>query len=108
MLFRRAWKNASSRGYTLQAAYTWSKFMEPTGFLNDASPRPEEVISDQDYPHRLTVSAIWELPFGRGRKFGAEAHPVLDKLIGGWQARGSIPVRVGKRWDSATRSSAAI
>ena len=25
-------------------------------------------------PHRLSVSGIWELPFGRGRRFAADAH----------------------------------
>jgi hypothetical protein len=33
------------------------------------------VISDQDSPHRLSVSGISELPFGQGRLFGSGAHP---------------------------------
>jgi hypothetical protein len=35
-------------GYTFTASWTWSKFMEATGFLNDFDTRPERVISDQD------------------------------------------------------------
>jgi hypothetical protein len=38
--------------------------------LNDADPRPTEVISALDRTHRFIASGIWELPFGRGRKWG--------------------------------------
>ncbi len=77
-----------SAGYTFQAAYTWSKFMEATGFLNDGDPAPAKVISDQDFPHRLSVSGIYELPFGRGRKWLANTHSVLAKIVSGWQVQG--------------------
>jgi len=77
-----------SHGYTFQAAYTWSKLMEATGFLNGADPRPERVISDQDYPHRLALSGIWELPLGRGRKFLSSLGPLADRIAGGWQVQG--------------------
>jgi len=34
--------------------------------------------------HRLTGAAIFELPFGKGKKFMNDAHPVLDAIAGGW------------------------
>jgi hypothetical protein len=74
-----------SKGFTLQGNYTFSKFMEATAYLNAADPRPVEVISDFDIPHRLVASGIYELPFGRGRQFGKDAPPVLNGIIGGWQ-----------------------
>jgi hypothetical protein len=43
------------------------------------------VISDQDFPHHVTLTAIWELPFGKGRKLGSSVSPVLNYIIGGWQ-----------------------
>jgi hypothetical protein len=77
-----------SAGYTTTVAWTWSKFMEATGFLNETDPRPERVISDQDRTHRLVVSGIYELPFGKGRRWLANAPGIADKLIGGWQISG--------------------
>jgi len=74
-----------SQGWTLQLAYTFSKFMEATSFLNPADPMPYEVISSLDFPHRLAASAIWEIPVGKGRRFGAQLPAVLDHLLGGWQ-----------------------
>ncbi len=41
-----------------------SKFMDATGVLNAGDPMPEEVLSSLDYPQRLGVSGIYELPVG--------------------------------------------
>ncbi len=75
-------------GYTVSVSWTWSKLMEATGFLNDTDPRPERVISDQDRTHRLVVSGIYELPFGRGKPYWGSIRGVLGKLISGWQVAG--------------------
>ena len=77
-----------SRGYSLLAAYNWSKFLEEGSFLNESDTEFERRFSDADIPHRLVVSGIWELPFGRGRKFGANWNPALNVIAGGWQAQG--------------------
>jgi hypothetical protein len=84
-----------SSGYTLGVNYTFSRFTEATEFLNPADPEPWEGISSQDSPHRLTVSGIWELPFGRGRAFAADASGVLDAFIGGWQLQGIYSYQKG-------------
>ncbi len=85
-----------SRGYTVQVAYTWSKFMEATEFLNEGDPAPAKCVSDQDYPHRLSLSWIWELPFGRGRKVLANAHPVVSAIVSGWQVQGIYAAQAGQ------------
>jgi hypothetical protein len=77
-----------SQGYTLMVNYTYSQFMQGTELLNPADPRPTEVISDLDRPHRFTVSGIYEFPFGRGRTFGSGLNPVLSRIISGWQLSG--------------------
>jgi len=46
----------------LQASYTWSKFMEAIEKLNPTDLHPHHVISPQDRPHHIVVSAIYELP----------------------------------------------
>ncbi len=84
-----------SRGYTLGANWTWSKFMQATELLNAGDPRPTEIISDLDRPHRLSVSGIYELPFGRGRQFASDLHPVVNGIIGGWQISGIYAYQSG-------------
>jgi hypothetical protein len=61
--------------------------MEAAGFLNDSDPQPEHVISDQDFPHRLTVSGIYDLPFGRGKQWLRGANRLVDAVLGGWQVQ---------------------
>jgi hypothetical protein len=82
-------------GFTAQVGYTWSKFMEATGFLNPTDPRPDEVISDQDRTHRLTFSGIWELPFGPGRPIGGSFNGAAARIIGGWQVQGVYEAQSG-------------
>jgi hypothetical protein len=77
-----------SKGYTLQISYTWSKAMEAVSFLNSFDPMPYESLSDIDRRHRISGSGIWELPFGKKRKWGSQMHPVLEFFAGGWQLAG--------------------
>ncbi|MBI4873483.1 MAG: carboxypeptidase regulatory-like domain-containing protein [Acidobacteria bacterium] len=77
-----------SKGVTFQAAWTYSKFMQATDFLNDTDALPEKVVSDLDYPHRIIVNAVYELPFGKGKPLLGGARGVWNHLAGGWQAQG--------------------
>jgi hypothetical protein len=74
-----------SKGYTLQGAYTWSKNMQATEYLNPGDLFPHEVIAGTDRTHVLSFSGIWELPFGPGKPFGSAVSPGLARLIGGWE-----------------------
>jgi len=77
-----------AKGYQFQGGYTFSKFMEATGYLNGADSMPARVISDQDYPHRFNLSFIYELPIGRGRAVLGSAGRFTNALAGGWQVQG--------------------
>jgi hypothetical protein len=77
-----------TQNYTLSFSWTWSKFMEATGYLNETDPMPERVISDQDRTHRLVVSGLWELPFGPGKRWAGPVNPAVRRVIGGWQIQG--------------------
>ncbi len=83
-------------GVSLQASYVWSKFMEATEYLNAADARPYESISQWDRPHRITASGIWEIPFGRGRRFGRQMPGAANFLLGDWQLNGIWAVQSGQ------------
>ena len=51
--------------------------------------------SDFDVRHRVVVSYIYELPFGRGRALGGGVNGVLNQVIGGWQISGITEYRTG-------------
>jgi hypothetical protein len=84
-----------SGGYTISSSYTYSKFIEATEFLNAADPEPWKGISSVDSPHRLTVNGIWEVPVGRGRRFGTDVNGVVSAFISGWQFSGIYTYQSG-------------
>ncbi|MBC8166678.1 MAG: carboxypeptidase regulatory-like domain-containing protein [Bryobacteraceae bacterium] len=72
------------------------------GFLvNPWSPRQRKGVSDFDVTHIFNGYSVWELPFGRGKKFGSDMHPALNAIAGGWQisptfnASSGLPISVG-------------
>ncbi|MEZ5354752.1 MAG: TonB-dependent receptor [Bryobacteraceae bacterium] len=84
-----------SGGLTFQASWTYSKFMEATNYLNDTDSYLEKVISSQDYTHRFVLSGIYELPFGRGKKWLSNMGAAPQLLFGGWQFQGWFEGQTG-------------
>jgi len=83
------------QGFTFQLAHTWSKLMEAVEFLNATDPVPYYVIGSFDRPHRIAGSGIWEIPVGRGRRFGTALPSVVNGIIGGWQISGIYQTQSG-------------
>jgi hypothetical protein len=73
-----------SGGYMIDTAYTWSDFKEKVTRLNETDPDYEERLQETQLPHRLVVNGIWELPFGHGRRWGSDANPVVNAIVGNW------------------------
>jgi hypothetical protein len=92
-----------SDGLTFQANYTFQKALTDspgTGqtrfepLIDAAQPNLEYAIADTDTTHVFNLNMIYELPFGRGKRFGGGANGVVDRIVGGWQVTSII------RWDS--------
>jgi Carboxypeptidase regulatory-like domain/TonB dependent receptor len=92
-----------SHGLQFDINYTFSKSIDfgsdaeragPNGgasaILNTWNPALNRGVSDFDTTHLLTVNYVDQLPFGKGRPFLANAGPVMNALIGGWQLSGII------------------
>jgi hypothetical protein len=77
-----------SGGLSANYSFSWSKFMEATAYLNPFNTHPEHVISDQDRTFRSVITAVYELPFGKGKPLGNSLNPLLLRIIGGWQLQG--------------------
>ncbi len=74
-----------ANGFTYLLGYTWSKLMEATSYANALDPTPYRTISVNDRPHHISMSGIYELPFGRGRKWLATAPAPVRMSLGDWQ-----------------------
>ena len=84
-----------SAGYTLVASYTYSKYMQATEMMNPSDTVPYRSLSDMDRPHLFSTSGLYELPYGRGRRFGSNAPKALDLTLGGWQLNGTVVQQSG-------------
>jgi hypothetical protein len=83
-----------SAGLYFQANYTFSKnltnaigtsqtLVEPYLDINNKSL--EKQRADYDLTHVFNFNSIYELPFGRGKKFLSGSNGLVDRLVGGWQ-----------------------
>ena len=83
-------------GVTFMAAYTWAHALadasndfvdEDTDQLEGATYTFQRVRKNADFDvrHRFTFSGSYELPVGKGRRFGKDWHPFLNGLLGGWR-----------------------
>jgi len=52
---------------------------------NDNDPRNERGLTVNDVRHRFTFSMLYELPFGKGRRWLGTANPVVNGILGGWE-----------------------
>jgi hypothetical protein len=91
-----------SRGLTLGAQWTWGHSIGNTGGSNEANTalNPYDFKMDRgnnafDVRHSANISAMYELPFGRGRQFATALNRGADAVLGGWQLGGIVNARTG-------------
>ena len=98
-----------SNGLSLSGTYTFSKTIEEaiqqpgqqdstSSYIDDVARIKNRSLAFSDRPHRFTMSGVWELPFGRGRKFAGNANKLVDLVAGGWQAAGMYIYNTGRPW----------
>jgi hypothetical protein len=89
-------------GLVASAAYTWSSFIDDASEVFNPSNSGEVAVSQDsfnrrndrarsayDRPHRFTLTAVYELPFGRDQASTAA------KILGGWQINGFLTFQSG-------------
>ena len=79
-------------GLTFGSQWTWAHSIGNTGGSNEANTtqdptnfRLDRGNNNFDVRHSANVTALYELPYGKGRKFGRDSNPILNGLLGGWQ-----------------------
>ena len=83
----------AAAGLNVRLEYTWAKAL--TDAWEGSSSTETQITTCRrcdksdaafDVRHRGVLSAIYDLPFGRGRRFGAGVSRAADLLLGGWTA----------------------
>ncbi|HEV3200410.1 MAG TPA: hypothetical protein VGZ73_21040, partial [Bryobacteraceae bacterium] len=71
---------------TVVFGYTFSKNFQNANLLNnwDLSERPVHELVSYDKPQNLSLSGVWDLPFGKKRHLFTHTNRLVDGVIGGW------------------------
>jgi hypothetical protein len=75
-----------SHGLYFDFNYEYSRSLGAQVQLNPGGPLSYEETSS-DFPNHPSLTAIYQLPFGRGRRFLNQSR-LLDELVGGYQVTG--------------------
>jgi len=84
-----------SGGLSFTGAFTWSRTLDATTFLNPTDVRPWYGVSSVDRPLRFSTSGIYELPWGSGRRWLSSSHGIVAQVVGGWQIQGVYQIQSG-------------
>lgn len=98
------WRTNS--GLNLNFEYTWAKALNDSWEGNASTNaqitqcrRCDKGHASFDVRHRAVVSSIYEVPFGKGRRFGASMPAAADVLAGGWTLTAIVALQTGVPFD---------
>jgi Carboxypeptidase regulatory-like domain/TonB dependent receptor len=96
------YEHRMTQGLTVTGAFTWSKTTDDScGNLDVCAPQLytdyaiEHGLSTQDVDYVLSPSVLYELPFGRGKRWAANVSKWEDWAIGGWQVNAIYALQGG-------------
>ena len=92
-----------SAGLTYLAGYTWAKSIDNGSGIrtlghdtlfpqNSYCVSCERALSIFDVRHRFVSSVLYELPFGKGKRF-LNAGGIANQILGGWQVSNIITIQ---------------
>ncbi|GGH06217.1 TonB-dependent receptor [Silvibacterium dinghuense] len=90
--------NSSGKGVSFQVAYTYSKTMSRDGYLNGwpyQDAQQQHNLAGTDRTHVLSVTTVYDLPFGQGGLFFNQPNPFVGRIITGWTLSGVFNAQSG-------------
>ena len=95
-----------AQGFLVQGNYSFGKGYQDD-FYSFRKPYKERRQTYSNSPegasggvaHTLTANWVYELPFGRGKRFGSDVNGVVDRIIGKWSFQGVARLQSGRLVD---------
>ena len=96
-------------GMSFLMSYTWSKAIGDYSYMkgedrangahwwvqNPLDLHAERSLLNQHVKHRLVANYLYDLPFGKGRKYGSGANKFVNAVLGGWTIGGIVSALTG-------------
>jgi hypothetical protein len=86
-----------AKGFSFQTSYVYSKVLgenegDSATFAGNFRTLTNESLDKRplsfDYQSVYKANGLYDLPFGKGKRFGANSNGLLDRIIGGWEIGG--------------------
>jgi hypothetical protein len=101
-----------SSGMYLLASYTWGKILTDahstnpgastwngaTGVISPFERKRNKGLAADDVAHVFSAAFVYDLPFGKGRRFGSGASGFANGIIGGWSINVIQKISSGTPW----------
>jgi outer membrane receptor protein involved in Fe transport len=108
-----------SSGLMVLNSFTWSKAIDDASgalemangdqqSINIFNPSSSKGLSGYDQPLNNTTTIVWDVPYGKGRRFGSTLPAWADTVIGGWGLSGINTVESGQTINLTYDPSAAF
>lgn len=98
LVLRYNWQISNS--VNLLTTYQWSKAIDNASewqgwevndqLRNYYDLKSDRSISAHDLPQSFVNALVYELPVGKGRKYGSDMPAIANAIIGGWQVSGIV------------------
>jgi len=88
-----------ANGWSLLAHYTYQKAKNNDGSYFFIDPDLNYALNGFNRTHNFVVSALAELPFGKGKRWASDASGFKEAIIGGWQFNTNIYIQSGLPFD---------
>jgi hypothetical protein len=94
-----------SNSYSLLMHYTWQDQVQEDGsyFFFDSGLNRGPAGWQRD--HNFVIAQVYELPFGKGKRFLGGISRAADYLIGGWQFNSTTTIQSGLPFDNCVDTS---
>ena len=89
-----------SHGLLLQGGYVFGNAYQSDRYSLKVGRKQSIQTGDPgSITHAVKFNWVYELPFGRGRRFAGSANGLVDRLVGGWEFDGIARIQSGRMLD---------
>ena len=90
-------------GFNVMSHYTWSKNIDFDGTYYPRDAKLARGVSSNNRAHVFFLASLYEVPFGKGRKYMTNATKAVDFILGGWQLNGTWSLMAGQPFTPSYR-----
>jgi len=82
-----------SKGLLVSANYTYGIRKQ---LINNSIRFDRMEVDNTQVPHEFKAQWTWELPVGRGRRFGTDMNPIVNGVLGNWEFSGNARLQTSR------------